>query len=31
MKLIGEPTSVVPAIGDTIGTVTVTVSKRVDS
>lgn len=31
MKLIGEPTSVVPAIGDTIGTVTVTVSKRADS
>lgn len=31
MKLTGEPTSVVPAIGDTIGTVTVTVSKRADS
>ncbi len=31
MKLIGEPTKVAPAIGDTIGTVTVTVSKRDDS
>ena len=31
MKLVGEPTSVVPAIGDTIGTVTVTVYKRADS